>query len=250
MRPATCTSPTPARPASAASTPPATSPGWPGAAPTTTCNATGAATAVSLLTPRGVTVDPSGAVVVADSGRNCVRRVAGGTFTVVAGGGATTVCTAGGAATTVSLSNPTDVATDAAGDVVIADTGRNCIRRVAAGTVSQVAGGGAAAGCATSGPASAVSLSAPEGVAVDGSGRVFVNDTGRRCTRVVSAGVSSQVSFTGTNSSTGNQGPAQAATVRTPARVAVGPTGDLYVSDRATNAGSNVVRRITGPYPP
>lgn len=221
-----------------------------GGGATTTCSATGAAGSVSLSNPRGVAVDGGGGVVIADSGRNCLRRVAGGTYSFVAGGGATTTCTATGAATTVALSNPTDVAVDAGGRVIVADTGRNCVRAVAAGTFSHVAGGGATTACSTTAAATAVSLSAPEGVTVDAAGRVVLNDTGRRCTRMVAAGTVSPVALTGTNSSTGDRGPAVAATMRTPARLAADVAGNLWVSDRSTSTGSSVVRRITGPYPP
>jgi hypothetical protein len=221
-----------------------------GGGATTACTSTGPASSVGLLSPRGVAVDGSGAVVIADSGRHCVRRVAAGTYSFVAGGGATTTCSATGAATAVSLSNPSDVAVDAGGRVLVADTGRNCVRTVTAGTFSHVAGGGATTACSATGAATAVSLSAPEGVAVDTAGRVFVTDTGRRCLRVVTGTTVSPVGLTGTNSSSGNRGPVLAATMRTPARAALDLAGNLWVSDRSTSSGSSVVRRITGPYPP
>jgi sugar lactone lactonase YvrE len=221
-----------------------------GGGATTTCNATMLATAVSLLTPRGVDVDSTGAVIVADSGRSCIRKVSGGNATFLAGGGATTTCNTTVTASSVSLSNPTSVAVNAANEVFVADTGRNCIRKVSGGNASFVAGGGATTTCSATGLATSVSLLSPEGVAVDSAGRVLVSDTGRDCLRMVTAGNVSRVAFTGTASATGDNGPAVAATVATPARVAVGPDGSLYVADRATTAASSVVRKIVGSWPP
>ena len=82
-----------------------------------------------------------------------------------------------------------------------------------------------------------MSLSAPQGVAVDAAGTVYVADTGRRCVRQVVGTAVTQVGFTGTNSSTGDNGPALGATARTPSMLSVLADGDLLVSDRATNAG-------------
>jgi signal peptidase I len=220
-----------------------------GGGATTTCNSTGAATAVSLLAPRGVAVDASGTVYIADSSRNCVRKVVGATYSHVAGGGGTTSCNSTGAATAVSMSAPNDVEVDTSGTVYIADTGRNCVRKVAGSTYSHVLGGGATTTCASSGVGTAVSLSGPDGVAVDLSGRVLVVDRGRRCIRAVTGSTYAPVALTGSNSAVGDNGPAVTATMRIPSNIAVAPDGDVVISDRSTTAGSNNVRSIVGPWP-
>jgi signal peptidase I len=220
-----------------------------GGGATTTCNSTGAATAVSLSSPRGVAVDAAGTVYIADSGRACVRKVIGTTYSHVLGGGATTTCNVTGAATTASLSTPTDVTVDVSGTVYVADTGRNCVRKVVGTTFSHVLGGGATTACATSGPATSVALAAPEGVAVDDTGRVLVVEASRRCVRSVSGGTYAQVALTGTNSSVGDNGPALSATMRAPSGIAVSADGDLLLSDRSTSAGGSEIRRIIGPWP-
>lgn len=220
-----------------------------GGGATTTCNSTGLASAVSLLTPRGIDVDSSGNIYIADSGRNCVRKVTGANYSFVAGGGATTTCNATGAATAVSLSAPNDVEVDSTGAVFIVDTGRNCIRKVVGSTFSFVLGGGATTTCASSGLATAVALSAPEGIAIDASGRILVAEATRRCVRAVTGANYSQVALTGTNSSAGDNGPAVAATMRTPSGIVIAPDGDLRVSDRSTTSGSSKIRSIVGPWP-
>lgn len=215
-----------------------------GGGATTSCNSTGTATAVSLSNPSGVEVGPSGAVYIADTGRNCVRKVVGTTYSHVAGGGSTTTCNSTGASTAVSLSGPLDVTVDASETVYVADTGRNCIRKVVGTTYSLVAGGGATTTCTSTVAASSVSLSAPESVAVDSAGVVYLSDTGRRCIRRAVGSTVSQVGFTGTNSAIGDGGPVVAATIRTPAGLALDADGGLLVSDRATNAGCSRVRRV------
>ncbi len=214
-----------------------------GGGATTTCNTAVAPTALSLSSPSGLAIDTSGALIVADTGRNCVRRLTATTTAHVAGGGGTTACGAT-TATAVSLSGPLSVAVDASNNVYIADTGRNCVRKVAGTTVSVAAGGGATTACTATTTSTAVSLSAPQGVAVDGAGTVYVADTGRRCVRQVVGTTVTQVGFTGANSAVGDNGPALGATIRTPSMLSVLSDGDLLVSDRATNAGSTDIRRI------
>lgn len=223
-----------------------------GGGATTTCTtATVAATALSLLTPSGLAVDGTGAVVIADTGRNCVRRISGGNATHVAGGGMGTACNATPLAPTgVLLAAPADVAVDSSGGVIIADTGRNCVRRVAGGSVTHVAGGGATTGCTTASILpTAVSLSGPESVDVDLTGRVVIADTGRRCVRLASATAVTPLGFSGTSGSAGDGGPAVVATIVSPGGVALRADGSVLVSDRSATAGSNDVRLLRTPLP-
>ena len=172
-----------------------------------------------------------------------MREVTGTTVTAVAGGGGTTACTTT-TATAVSLSGPLGIDLDSSGNVYIADTNRNCVRKVTGTTVTAVAGGGGTTACNATATTTTIRLTNPQDVAVDPSGTVYVADTGRRCLRQVSGTAVTPLAFTGTNSSAGDGGPALGATARTPSFLTVLADGDLLVSDRATNAGSNDVRRI------
>jgi sugar lactone lactonase YvrE len=216
-----------------------------GGGATTTCT-TGTVTAssLSLSVPAGVAVAANGDVIVADTGRNCIRRISGTNATRVAGGGATTTCSSTAVtASALSLSAPQGVAVAANGDVIVADTGRNCVRRISGTNATLVAGGGSTTTCTATTP-TGVSLSGPEAVAIAANGDIVIADTGRRCVRRATATAVTQVAFTGSNGNAGDNGPAIGASIRTPAGLAVTATGDLLVSDRATNSGANDVRRV------
>ena len=99
----------------------------------------------TLNDPTGVAVDSQGDLFIADSANNVIREVTpAGIITTVAGTGAAGYTGDGGPATAATLNDPTGVAVDAQGDLFIADSGNNVIREVTAGTISTVAGTGAA----------------------------------------------------------------------------------------------------------
>ena len=108
----------------------------------------GPATSAQLNSPRGVAVDASGNVFIADTGNNVIREVvqATGNIITVAGNGSAGYSGDGGAATSAQLNVPYDVAVDQNGDLFIADTGNNVIREVvqATGNIITVAGTGTA----------------------------------------------------------------------------------------------------------
>lgn len=202
-----------------------------------------AATSLSLSSPAGLAIDSTGALIVADSGRNCVRRISGATATRVAGGGGTSNCgttTSGG----VSLSAPIGVAADSAGNVYIADTNNDCVRKVSGSAVTAVAGGGNNRSCGASLSSTNLRLTAPEGVAVAADGSVMISDTGRRCIRRVTDTAVTPLAFTGSNGSNGDDGPALDARIRAPGMITVMADGDLLVPDRATNNNASDIRRI------
>ena len=110
--------------------------------------------------PRGVAVDASGDIFVADTGDNAVKEV-------LAAGGYATVNTL--AAATGQFNHPGSVAVDASGNVFVADTGNNAVKEI-------LAAGGYATVVALA-PATG-QFSRPAGVALDGNGNLFVADAG------------------------------------------------------------------------
>jgi sugar lactone lactonase YvrE len=96
----------------------------------------GTATTIPLTAPTYVASDVSGDIYISDTGNNCIRRVdTSGQMTVAVGKGAGNTCTNASSVTTfdTGVLNPSGLALDAAGDLFVADTGHNCVRRLSAG---------------------------------------------------------------------------------------------------------------------
>ena len=204
----------------------------------------GPATAAQLSSPSGVAVDGSGDVFIADAGNNVVREVNAttGVIVTIAGTGTAGYSGDNGPATAAQLSSPAGVAVDASGDVLIADSGNNVVREVNAttGVIITIAGTGTAGYSGDNGPATGAQLSAPSSVAVDGSGDVFIADSGNNVVREVNAttGVIVTVAGNGVAGNSGDNGPATAAQLSSSSGVAVDDSGDVFIAD----AGNNVVR--------
>ena len=197
----------------------------------------------SLWGPKGVAVDGSGNVYIADSGNNRIRRVASGTgvITTVAGDGVvdewgnSRYGGDGGPATSASLWNPSGVALDASGNLFIADRRNHRIRRVAAGTgiITTVAGNGVGSFSGDGGPATSASLRLPSGVAVDSSGNLFIADSENHRIRVVNAGtgIIATIAGNGTAGFSGDGGPAMRASLNEPNGLCVDTRGNVFILD-------------------
>jgi uncharacterized protein (TIGR03437 family) len=133
--------------------------------------------------PAGVAVDSAGNLYIADEGNHRIRRVSNGVITTVAGNGTQGLSGDGGPATNAQLGSPTGVAVDSAGNLYIADTADERIRKVSNGVITTVAGGGASLG--DNGPATSAWLYLPFGLAVDSVGNVYVADNGNNRVRAL-----------------------------------------------------------------
>jgi sugar lactone lactonase YvrE len=198
---------------------------------------------------RGIALDSSGSLYLADTGNCRVRKIAAliGVVSTAAGSGAAgSGCGSfsgdNGPATAATLNAPGDVAVDSHGNLFIADTGNARVRMVDASSnvITTVAGGGNLAG-SDGGPATAAKLVSPAGLAVDGSGNLFFSDAGdNRVRRVSAGGIISTVAGTGVAGFGGDGGLATAAQLNGPAGIALDPTGNLYIADN----GNNRIRRV------
>lgn len=152
----------------------------------------GAATANDIPGPSSVVEDASGNIyIAAPFSYDVFKVIPSGTISVFAGTGIAGSSGDGGPATLATLSSPSALAIDGAGNIYIAD--RNRVREVANGTINTVAGTGAACPvsdynsqpCGDGGPATSAQLNLPQGLAVDKSGNIYLADTGDSRIRVV-----------------------------------------------------------------
>jgi uncharacterized protein (TIGR03437 family) len=184
---------------------------------------------VQMSGPTAVAVDSSGNIYFADSRNNRIRKLAGGNVTTVAGNGLVSYSGDGGLAAKAQLNAPQGVAIDAAGNIYVADTANNVVRKVAAnGNIANFAGNASAGSNGDGGAATAAQLNGPQGLAVDSAGNVFIADTLNNKIR--------KVASNGTISSFGSS-----ANLNAPAGVAVDTAGNVYVAE----FGGNRVRKIS-----
>jgi uncharacterized protein (TIGR03437 family) len=212
------------------------------------------ATNAEMNSPTGVAVDSAGNLYIADS-LNCrIRKVAsGGNISTFAGNGTLSYSGDGGAAIQAQLNTPQGVAADAAGNLYIADTLNNVVRKVSAnGTISNFAGNGSAGNSGDGSAATKAQLNGPQGLAVDASGNVFIADTLNAKVRKVSAsGVISTVAGNGTPGYGGDGSGAGSAQLNLPIGVAVDSSGNLYIADFGNSrvrevSASGVIRTVAG----
>jgi sugar lactone lactonase YvrE len=201
----------------------------------------GTGISASFNKPTGVAIDASGNIFVADYGNNTVRKIApGGVVTTLAG----TLSSGGssdGLATAASFKGPEGIAIDGSGDVFVADTENNTIRKITpAGSVSTYAGTAGVSG-SSDGTGPAAQFARPIGVAADGAGNLFVGDSGNSLIRKIAAGgvVTTFAGTAGVNGWTDGQG--GAALFNEPSGIAIDANGNIYVAD----SGNDTIRKIT-----
>ncbi len=193
----------------------------------------------NLDEPIAVVADSSGNVTFADTGNQRVRRVSGGIITTLAGGG-----NGGDNASPVkaTLADDTTVAWDTNGtNFYIADASNNRVREVTPGTsgvITTVAGTGSLGFSGDNGPATKATFNAPNGVAVDASGNIFIVDTGNLRVREVNASTGVVTTVAGNGISClprkgicGDGGPATQANLNTPTSIAIDTNGNYYIAD-------------------
>lgn len=191
----------------------------------------GPATNAQLNNPYGVAVDSAGNLYIADTNNNRVRKVSNGVITTVAGNGTQGASGDNGPAIGAQLTNPSGVAVDLVGNLYIADSNNNRVRKVSNGIITTVAGNGTVGSNGDGGPATGAQLYFPTGIALDSAGNLYISDSNHNRIRKVSNGVITTIGGNGTPGFGGDGGPAINAQLNYPNGVAVDSAGTLYIAD-------------------
>ena len=207
----------------------------------------GPATEAQTLCPYGIAFDPEGRLLLMDHGNNRVRRVdAAGVILTIAGSGPGHFVGGfagdGGPATEGLMQEPTHMAVDADGDILVADRDNHRVRRIGVdGVITTVAGNGEAPFSGGGGPAIEASFFAA-GLAVDDEGRLYIADpSNHRVLRVGPDGTIATIAGTGEAGSEGDGGPATEAALMMPESLLLDQEGNLYIGD----PGANRIRRVS-----
>ena len=225
----------------------------------------GPATQAELYLPSGIAVDGAGNLYIADSLHNRIRMVCAsatsatiqgttcvgaGIISTIAGNGNPSYTGDDGPAASATLSNPGDVALDGAGNLYIADSGNNVIRKISAatGVITTIAGSNPGAVCGSKSdavgdgcPATQATLNQPQGVTLDASANVYIADTSNQRIREVNATTGNIATIAGNGFTNGNgtgafNGDGIAATsaeLNFPYAVAFDASGNMYIPDSA-----------------
>jgi uncharacterized protein (TIGR03437 family) len=213
------------------------------------------ATKTSLRNPLQVTVDAAGVVYFADSSQSRIRKVTSdGIISTVAGTGTNGFAGEGGNAAQAQVYGTSGVAVDPKGIIYIADTTNSRVRRIAlSGMIQTIAGNGTYKFGGDGGVATAGLLNAPNTVAMDASGNLYVSDTlNHRVRKITSAGIISTVAGNGLPGFTGDGGPATSAALDTPIGVAVDSSGNLWIADsynqriRKVDSATGIINTVIG----
>jgi sugar lactone lactonase YvrE len=196
---------------------------------------------VQFSTPCGVAADSAGNVYVADTQNHTIRLVTPTGVTITLAGSNGVPGTADGPVLSARFNGPEGPAVDAAGNLYVADTGNNTIRKITLdGSVSTLAGLAGASG-SDDGVGANARFSQPRGVAADSAGNIYVADTGNNAIRKI-APDGTVTTLAGQPSDFGSEdGSTNNARFNGPFALALDGANNLYVSDYFNHA----VRKVT-----
>ena len=220
----------------------------------------GQATSATLYFPRGVALDTTGNIFIADTYNNRIRKVtvSTGVITTVAGDGKLIVNIKNNVAATTSIYQPSDLAIDASGNIFFIDFKNELIRKITASTgmITTFAGSGTTGDRSRKSTiATETRLPGPMGVTVDAFGNVFIADATLDCVFkvIVSTGIISIVAgMEKANGYNGDNILATAAKLNDPTGVAFDASGNMYITDsdnfriRKVTASTGIITTVAG----
>ncbi len=204
----------------------------------------GQATGASLNYPYNVATDTAGNVYISDIVNQSIRKVSSsGIITTICGTGSSGFSGDSGQATAAKVNWPAGMVIDRAGNLLFADSRNNRVRKIdPSGVITTIAGTGTASFSGDGGPATAATLSAPWGLAIDTNGSLFIADqANNRIRKVDTSGIMSTIAGVSSAGYTGDGGAATAAQLNGPYGVAADRSGFVYIADY----NNNRVRKIS-----
>ena len=205
----------------------------------------------NFLLPYGVAVDGAGNTYVAGTFYNVICKISPSGVVSILAGAINQTGSTDGTGSAARFDHPEGVAVDGAGNVYVADTYNDEIRKISPSGVVTTLAGYALHGGSSDGTGSAARFSDPAGVAVDGEGNVYVADTNNdEIRKVSSSGV--VTTLAGSPGQTGSSdGTGSAARFYFPESVTVDGASNLYVADTNNDeirkvGSSGVVTTLAG----
>jgi uncharacterized protein (TIGR03437 family) len=192
------------------------------------------ATAANINGPYGLAVDSSGAVYIADQFNNRIRKVSNGSIGTVAGNGTAGFAGDGKDASSAQINGALGVAVDSAGNIYIADSNNNLIRKVTGSTISTIVGSNTTTSPygGDGGGASGSFLYHPTSLAFDGLGNYYIADSGNaRIRKVDKSSNISTIAGNGVNGYNSDDVAATLSEINNPQAIAVDAVGNVYIAD-------------------